>query len=191
MNPKNAVSICLTIVAIAVALSLTGCYAPPKANPLPDLYPSAMLVEPIKMRAGYVYTSAPIEVSSTDEVWEVSLGFARQDAVLPFPRFFCLLESRKGLIRQGRNCPNDEPGIQVRWEILRNDGIAISGATYDAIIDKAAGESSRGAYLVVLGALKSPGLGKLRVRLHVLRDFPELDVTNPQLVVNMEFFRRR
>ncbi len=170
---------------------LAACYVPPKTNLLPDLYPSAMLVEPIKMRAGYVHTSSLIEVNSPDQVWEVSLGFSRQDAVLPFPRFFCLLEPRKGLIRQGRNCPDDEPGVHVRWEIMRSDGVAVPGATYDAIIDKANGESSRASLLVGLGALKSPGLGKFRVRLHVLRDFPELDVTSPQLIVNLAFFQRK
>jgi hypothetical protein len=149
-----------------------------------------MLVEPIKMRAGYVHTSAPIEVSSTDQVWEVSLGFARQDAVLPFPRFFCLLDSRVGLIRQGRNCPNDEPGVHVRWEVLQSDGTVISGGGYDAIYENTNRESSLASLVIAMGVLRSSQLGKVRIRLYVLRDFPELDVTNPQLVVNMAFFRR-
>lgn len=169
---------------------LAACYVPPKTNLLPDLYPSAMLVEPIKMRAGYVHTSAPIEVNSTDQVWEVSLGFARQDAVLPYPRFFCLLDSRKSMIRKGRNCLDDEPAVHVRWEVLHSDGAVIQGGSYDAINEDTNRESSRASLVISMGVLRSAHLGKVKIRLHVLRDFPELDITNPQLIVNKAFFQR-
>jgi hypothetical protein len=170
---------------------LAACYVPPKTNLLPDLYPSAMLVEPIKMRRGFVYTSSPIEAPSPDQLWEVSLGFERKDAVLPGKRFFCLLDSRQSPSRTIIDCPNDEPGVHVRWELLREDGTAIQGASYDAIVERTNSQSTMASLLVGLGALRNPGAGTFRVRLHVLRDFPELDITNPQLVVNMQFFQRR
>jgi hypothetical protein len=155
-----------------------------------DLFPNALLAEPIKMRAGYTHTSQAFQVNGPDLVWEVNVGFVRRDDKIPFKRFACLVDSRKSQLRDVENCSDDEPGIYMKWELLRSDGTVIPGFTYDALKEQTNSQWGKTVH-VGLGAFTNQTAGSYRVRVTVLRDFPELDVTDPQIVIDKPFFRRR
>ena len=194
----------VALLAIALAgssLCLSGCASsgtvlttPGNPVPVAELFPNALLAEPIKMRAGYIHTSQSFEVASPDPIWEVSVGFVRRDDKIPFKRFHCLVDSRKSAHRSSilleKMCPDDEPGIHMKWELTRSDGTVIPGFTYDALKQDTNGQSGR-TYRVGLGAFTNQTAGQYRVKVTVLRDFPELDVTDPHIVIDKPFFRRR
>ena len=194
----------VALLAIALAVSglgfsgcgSTGTVLTTPGNPVPvaDLFPTALLAEPIKMREGYTHLTQPFQVVGPNPVWEVSVGFVRRDDKIPFKRFLCLVDSRKSASRSSplleKRCPDDEPGIHMKWELIRSDGTVIPGFTYDALKEKTNSQWSDSVRLG-LGAFTNQAAGQYRVKVTVLRDFPELDVTDPQIVIDKPFFRRR
>ena len=189
----------LAVALVGSSLWLSGCGStgtvlttPGNPVPVADLFPNALLAEPIKMRAGYTHLTQPFPVAGPDPVWEVSVAFVRHDDKIPFKRFSCLVDSRKSLHRSmpEKYCPDDEPGIHMKWELIRSDGSVIPGFTYDALKQDTNGQWGR-SVRVGLGAFTNQAAGTYRVRVTVLRDFPELDVTDPHIVIDKPFFRRR
>lgn len=187
----------VTLLAIGGAgCGGTGPVLTTPGNPVPvaELFPTALLAEPIKLRAGYTHTTQPFDVTNPVAVWEVSLGVVRRDEMIPFKRFFCLVFPREGQLRASKlvekRCPDDEPGIHIRWELLRSDGTAISEFTYDALKQNTSSQFGHNV-LIGLGAFTKQAAGQYRLRVTVLRDFPELDITNPHILIDKPFFRRR
>jgi hypothetical protein len=127
-----------------------GCASAPSTNLAPDLYPAALLAEPIKMRAGFIHTSQAFTVTGPEQVWEVNIGFMRRDDKINVKRFFCLVDSRKSPLREFNNCSNDEPSIHVKWVLVRLDGTEVGGFVYDALHQKANGQSSKKALQIGL-----------------------------------------
>lgn len=200
---KPLIRLC-ALHCIVWASLLTGCAIPPKTNTTPDLFPNALIAERIQMRQGYVHITPPFEIASKDQWFWVELGFVRRDEVLPFRRFKCLVESRQGGMRylarkaapesslKKYECPDDEPGILVRWELLNESGAVAYMREFDSLVEDNPGESGA----VVTIALHKKHLfdkptGAFRLRLTVLRDFPELDVTTPYVLVQTPLIRRR
>ena len=199
MNLLRKILTTLPLAAALVGMGslLTSCgttgpvlTTPDNPVPVADLFPMALLAEPIKMRAGYTHTTQPFQIPSPDPVWEVSVGFVRHDDKIPFKRFACLVDSRKSQLRDIRNCTDDEPGIHMKWELIRSDGTVVAGFAYDALKEKTNGQWSD-AVRVGLGAFTNQAAGTYRVRVTVLRDFPELDITDPHVIIDKPFFRRR
>lgn len=187
-----------TLLAIGVAgCGGTGPVLTTPGNPISvaELFPTALLAEPIKLRAGYTHITQSFEVTSPETVWEVSLGVVRRDDEIPAKRFFCLVDSRESLSRSSlyleKKCPDDEPGIHIQWELLSADGMLIRWYTYDALKQNTNNQTTRIAYQLGLGAFTHLVAGQYRIKVTVLRDFPELDVTTPHIVVGRPFFRRR
>ena len=171
-----------TLLAIGVAgCGGTGPVLTTPGNPISvaELFPTALLAEPIKLRAGYTHTTQPFEVTSPEAVWEVSLGVVRRDEKIPAERFFCLVDSRNSQLRKIRLCSNDEPGIHIQWELLSSDGKVVHSYTYDALKQIANNQTTRKAYQLGLGAFARQAVGQYTVKVTVLRDFPELDITGP------------
>jgi hypothetical protein len=193
---KFAVMLPLVVMLAGACLWLGGCAntspvltTPDNPVSVADFFPNALLAEPIKMRAGYTHTTQAFQVSDPDPVWEVSMGFVRRDDQMSFKRFACLVDSRKSQLRDIRSCSNDEPGIYMKWELLRSDGVVIPGFTYDALKEQTNSQWGS-AVRVGLGAFTNQAAGSYRVKVTVLRDFPELDVTSPRIVIDKPFFRR-
>ena len=155
-------------------------------------FPASLLAEPIKLRAGFTHTTQPFEVTDPGAVWEVTVGFVRRDEKLPVMRFMCSVTSKRDKSAQNYNqCMGDEPSIHMRWELMRMDGTVAASDTYDALERDATGQSRLAAYLVGLGGFTNQPISAYRLRVVVLRDFPELDITTPHIVIGRPFFRKR
>lgn len=194
---KPLIRVC-ALHCIVWASLLTGCTIPPKTNTAPELFPNALIAERISMRQGYVHITPPFEIASSTEQWFwVELGFVRRDEVLPFSRFRCLVDSRLSSLRKvpvdGKPCPDDEPGIYVRWELLDEKGAVAYRREFDNLIQEGPSEGGRRFRTIALHKkhLFDKPTGVFRLRLTVLRDFPELDVASPYVLVNTPFIRRR
>jgi len=170
---------------------LTGCQTAPKTNLAYDLFPAALVAEPIQMRAGYEHITQPFEITGPEQRWNVSLGFARRDEITPVKVFFCWVDSRKGSLRYLSHCTDDEPGIYARWELLNSDGKAVPGYayTYDALIQNAGGTYGKAVTRDMSGFTRLPK-GTYRIKVTILRDFPQLDAHLPHILVNLPFFRK-
>jgi hypothetical protein len=188
------------LVLVIFGLGLSGCGSivlttPDNPVPVRDLFPNALLAEPILLRTGFTYITQSFEVTGTDQVWEVSVGFSRHDDRMSVKRFFCLVDSRNSASRSSplleKKCPDDEPGIYLKWELIRPDGVVLPGFSYDALTKKSNSQSSRISHLLGLGAFANQPTGHYKIKVTVLRDFPELDVTTPFIVIAKPFFRRR
>lgn len=180
--------------ALVLAL-LTGCAVPPKTNTAPDLFPNAMIAEPIQMRQGYTHITQPFEITSKDQAWEVSLGFVRREEVLPYSRLRCLVRSRLSQDRyttvDGKKCVDDEPGIHARWELLNARGDILRSREFDNLIQSGPSQWSKASITIALGGYSDLPVGAGRLRLTILRDFPELDAATPYVLIDKPFFRRR
>ena len=198
MKRLRRFKVALLAAALAVSsLGVSGCASsgtvlttPGNPVPVAELFPDALLAEPIRMRAGYTHTSQPFQVTSPDQIWEVSVGFVRRDDKIPFKRFACLVDSRKSQLRNVRKCADDEPGIHMKWDLIRSDGTVIPGFTYDALTQDTSGQWGN-SVRSGLGKFVNQAAGTYRVKVTVLRDFAELDITDPHIVIDKPFFRRR
>jgi hypothetical protein len=189
---------CPYAMALYLALSIAGCgSAPPKTNLAHDLYPTALLAEPIKLRAGYEHVTQPFEVEGPEQSWSIELGLERHDdpnqangTSATTREFFCNATSRKDMLRDVRKCSDTEPGIHLRWELFTIDGKIVRSATYDALLEKAGHTSTIYAVTVGLKGFTSLPKGTYRLKVVVLRDFLQLDANSPQILVSPPFFRK-
>ena len=173
------------------ACLIASCASAPKhkTNLEPKLYPNAFLAEPIKLRAGFVHVTQKFEIAKMDEVWEVNIGFKRVDDKLPVNRFFCLVESRLNKFsRDYSKCTNDEPGVNLRWELIDGSGEVIRYQTYDALKELTGSQSSRDSFMLGLHTFYTPYKGLYRLKITMLRDFQELDITDQHIVLDRPFF---
>jgi hypothetical protein len=177
----------------ALSLLVSCGHTPPQTNGAPKLFPNAILAEPIKMRVGYTYTTQPFEIAGLDQVWEISVGFSWAEDKLSAGRLLCLIRSRKDGGRPSikPRCNDDEPGINLRLELINAVGKTVYAREYDALNQNATGQFSRISARTGVGALIYQNFGQYRLKLTVLRDFPELDVATPYLVIDRPFFRSR
>jgi hypothetical protein len=141
------------------------------------------------MRAGFVLTTQPFQIKDLSQVWEVNIGFKRRAEAMPVRRFMCVVNSRNDPLRRIEKCTNDEPGVKVKWELLRDSTPVGSGYAYDALQQGANSQSSRASFLLGLSTIAYQLPGAYRLRFEVLRDFPELDITDPHVVIDKPFFR--
>jgi hypothetical protein len=178
------------LTTLQFSVALWGCAGAPTTNLAPELYPAALLAEPIKMRAGFTHTTQPFEISGPEQVWEVSVGFTRRDEKIEVNRFFCLVDSRKSELRKYRKCSDTEPTVHIQWVLLLPDGTEAGRYVYDALKQDANSQSST-AYQIGLGAFTSQPAGRYKLAVTVLRDLMELDITDPHIVIGKPFFRRR
>jgi hypothetical protein len=189
---KNLMARLLKQFFIAVCIYLSAaCATAVKHEDLPALFPNALIAEPIKLRTGYVHTTQPFDVTNPAQVWEVNLGFVRKDDALAVNSFFCLVDSRKSMLRAHRKCNDGEPALHVKWELLRDDQFSAGGFEYDAKSTDTNSQSSRADYLLGLGAFSKQAPGRYRIRITILADIPELDITTPHLVIAKPFFNRQ
>lgn len=185
-------------VAICAVLTLAACASPPpRTNLAPTLYPTALVAEPIRLRAGYEHITQAFEIDRPEQSWSVELGLERHDdpkqsnGTSPATReFFCLATSRKDMLREVRKCSNTEPGIHLRWELINSERRTVRSATYDALEHDASRTST--IYAITVGLHGFAGLpkGTYRLKVTALRDFPQLDANSPHILVNRPFFRR-
>jgi hypothetical protein len=179
------------LAALLFSFLLWGCASTPKTNLAPDLFPTALLAEPIKMRAGFTHTTQPFEITGPDQVWEVNIGFKRQDDKLKSNRFFCLTTSKKDSLHKHVKCDDETPKVHIRWSLIRADGADIGGHTYDASVQDTNTQSSRLDYQVGLRAFTNQPRGIYTLKVYVLRDQSELEATNSFIVIGKPFFRKR
>lgn len=197
---KRKISYFIQCISSAICIyMLAACGSTlPKVNLSNDLYPAAYIAEPIRLRAGAQHTTQEFEIRNAQDWLEISLGFSRRDDLMPFKRFQCLVMSRKDLMRIGENptvrCPNDEPGVSVEWNLLRVAGDklhTVAAGQYDALTQKPNGTYARNSVTVGLGGVGQQLAGTYRINIIVLRDFNELDSTDPQILVNLPFFHKK
>lgn len=180
----------LRALILLLWLGLAAFSSIPATNSAQDLYPNALLVEPIKLRAGFVHVTQAFEVADPAAVREVSIGFKRVDDKLPIDRFFCFIDSRLDKFsREYHKCPNNEPGINLRWELVNEKGESLVTRTYDALVNATGSQSTKASLMLGLYTFSKQPKGMYRLKVTVLRDFPELDITDPHIVVGKPFFR--
>ena len=179
------------LFTLSLLALLAGCHTAPKTNQAYELFPAALVAEPIQMRAGYEHTTQPFEITSPKQAWDVSIGFARRDAVTPIKQFRCWIESRKDdFSRRYHHCIDDEPGINLRWELIDSQGKTLVRYSYDALKQEAGGTYASDAITKTLSGFANFQQGTYRLKVTVLRDFPELDAHSPHILVNLPFFRK-
>lgn len=179
------------LLTLSLLALLAGCHTVPKTNQAYELFPAALVAEPIQMRAGYEHTTQPFEITSPKQAWDVSIGFARRDAVTPVKQFFCWIEPRGEVsFRRFNNCTNNEPGISLRWELIDSQGKTLVRYSYDALKQDTGGTYAGNAVTKTLSGFANFPSGTYRLKVTVLRDFPELDAHSPHILVNLPFFRK-
>lgn len=194
----------LRLVTLGLAAALVaGCGTPPQVlttpgNPVDvgELFPAALLAEPVQLRAGYVHTTQPFQIKGPKERWAVSLGFVRTDGSLtPEQRLTgasnrCWTDSPKSPIHL-KTCKVNSPGFHVRWELLREDGTIVKQHTFDTLVANTGGTSGGDAITSTLSGFSDQLPGVYRLRVTVLREARELDFLKPHILVNRPFFNSR
>lgn len=184
----------------AMALALSGCgILPPKVlttpdNPVPvaKYFPSALLAEPLQMRAGYVHETQPFAIKGPEERWSVALGFVRTDAGLtPQQRLdgqsnTCWIDSPGYAMK---SCTQPTPGFHVRWDLLRSDGSIAASAERDSLVQRGGGTSAAIALTSTLSGFTRQSAGIYRLRVTVLREAEALAFLKPHILVDRPFFR--
>ena len=200
MKRLRRFKVALLAVALAVSsLGFSGCgnagtvlTTPGNPVPVADLFPNALLAEPIQLRAGFTHLTQPFEIKGPEQTWNVEVGFVRNDQANPDGYIFCLTTSRlDNSARKYSRCKNDERGLNLHWELLRSDGTVVGSYSFDALTQQIDGSvSSRNSRSITLSGFRNQAAGQYRLRVTVLRDFPELDFAKPHLLVNKPFFRK-
>ena len=185
----------------AQALALPGCWViSPKVLTTPGnpvqvgkVFPSALLAEPIRLKAGYVHETQPFTVKGPEERWSVALGFVRTDADLtPEQRLNgqsdrCWTDSPMDMMK---SCNRPTPGFHVRWELLRSDDSVAVSAERDSLVERGGGTSAATALTSTLSGFTRQGAGQYRLRVTVLRDADALAFLKPHILVDRPFFRQ-
>lgn len=196
-----------TAAALAIsvsAVSLGGCWAMPQevlttsgnAVPVSKIFPSALLAEPIQLRAGYSHTTQPFRIRGANERWAVSVGFVRTDeALTPAQRLAgesntCWTDNPQKSIRL-KTCNVKSPGLHLRWELLREDGRTASQYEFDTLDENSGGTYAANAITSTFSGFSSQETGIYRLRVSVLRDAKEMDFLKPHILVSRPFFSFR
>ncbi|MET3495107.1 hypothetical protein [Variovorax boronicumulans] len=194
-------------VAMALALGVSinllgGCAFTPTVlttpgNPVPvgEVFPAALLAEPIQLRAGYVHTTQPFQIKGPKERWAVALGFVRTDTNRPIEKKVdgaydvCWTDAPGEGFRP--KCNITTPGFSLRWELLREDGKMVTQYKHDNLVERSGGTYGATAITRTLSGFGDQGVGSYRLRVIVLRDGKELDFLKPHILVNRPFFSSR
>jgi hypothetical protein len=181
------------VAAFGVALwavVLLACAQPSLQGQGEDAYPSAAWQSRIELRQGFELISPVLELSAGSRQ-EIGIAFKRQEAKLSTPEFFCMTRSALDPLRQvEKACSHPYPGLAVSLSVLNAQGQTVLQRRYDSLTEDAPNQTT--ALSRQLGLLGTSGLpaGSYRVKLQVLRDFPQLQVTEPHLVFTEAFFKR-
>lgn len=197
--------------AIAMALmfgiaagTLGGCSSSPKVTTAPEnsvqvgtIFPSALMAEPIQLRAGYIHTTQLFQIKESKERWTVALGFVRSDTRRSIEQKVdeaydvCWVRGPgKGMGYM--SCTKSiSPGFNLRWELLSADGEVASGYEFDSLREESGGTYSGVAITRTLSGFSGQAPGQYRLRVTVLRDGKELDFLKPHIVVDRPFFGSR
>ena len=196
-------------IAMALVLSISasvlgGCWIiPPNVlttpdNPVPVAkhFPSALLAEPIQLRAGYTHTTQPFQIKGPKERWAVALGFIRSDEALTTQQRLeggsntCWTDNPSKAIHL-KTCKSTAPGFNLRWELLRNDGVVAVRYAFDSLVANSGGTYAANAITSNLSGFSDQEQGIYKLRVIVLRDAEELDFLKPHILVNRPFFSSR
>ena len=196
----------LPVVQALACLWLGGCSStgpvlttPDNPVPVADQFPNALLAEPIRLRAGYVHLTQPFEIKGPEQTWSVEIGFVRDDQDLTLEQkkeagsIFCWTDSpvNHAVGRTYWHCRAPNPGLNLRWELISSDGTSAGAFSYNALVQPSGGTTANDAITVTLSGFRNQPAGQYRLRVTVLRDFPELDFAKPHILVNQPFFRKR
>jgi hypothetical protein len=186
------------------AIALSGCWAIPpnvlttQGNPVPvaKIFPSALLAEPIQLRAGHTHTTQLFRIKDPRERWAVAMGFVRTDEALTSAQRLgedsntCWTDNPQKSIRL-RTCKVNSPGLHLRWELLREDGSIASQYEFDTLDANSGGTYAANAITSAFSGFSNQKMGAYRLRVSVLRDAKELDFLKPHILVNRPFFSSR
>lgn len=190
------------VVTMVFALCVSGGCAsiPPnlptvRGNPVSvvDAFPSALLAEPLQLRAGYVHTTRPFQITRPNERWAVSLGFIRNDQSVPLDEKLrgasntCWIDT----VRPPKFCRVVSPGFKVQWELMKEDGRIVARHALDSAYQESGGTYSAVAITRTLPGFSDQPLGQYRLRISVVRDAKELEFLNPHILVGRPFFSPR
>ena len=191
------------ILALSVSSSmLGGCSTPDvlttPGNPVPvgEVFPSALLAEPIQLRAGYTHTTQPFRIKDSKERWAVALGFVRTDeALTPSQRLAgdsntCWTDNPDKSIRL-KTCKSSSPGFHLRWDLLKEDGTVASHYEFDSLNANSGGTYAANAITSNFSGFSNQKVGTYRLRVNVFRDAKELDFLKPHILINRPFFSYR
>lgn len=187
-------------VLCSLALTFSGCWViPPKVlttpdNPVPVAkhFPTALLAEPLQLRAGYIHETQPFAIKGPEERWSVALGFVRTDAGLTTQQRLdgqsntCWTDSPGDTMK---SCKQPTPGFHVRWELLRSNGSVAASAERDSLVGRGGGTSAANALTSTLSGFTRQSAGEYRLRVSILRDAEALDFLKPHILVDRPFFR--
>lgn len=194
-----------TALVVIGSVGLSGCTTTSKVLTTPgntvavaEYFPLALLAEPIQLRAGYTHLTQPFEIKGPEQTWNVELGFVRNDQGLtPEQRraggsIFCWTDSpaNNERARIFWGCKTPSPGLNLRWELLRTDGVKVGEFSYDGLVQQAGGTSAANAITITISGFRNQPAGQYRLRVTVLRDFSELDTSKPHILINKPFFRK-
>lgn len=194
-------AITLKLMLVAFLSMLAGCVFAPNVlttpgNPVPvaKVFSSALLAEPIQLRAAYIHTTQPFQIRSSAERWTVALGFVRSDVGRPAEEKIdesydvCWVRGPgKGL--GYTSCSKVlSPGYKLRWELLNEDGNVVVHFLFDSALQDSAGTYATDAITRTLSGFSDQRIGLYRLRVTVLRDVKELDFLKPHILVDRPFF---
>jgi hypothetical protein len=198
---KTLQSLFFAAIFCVIGAALVGCGGTPSLpttsdNPAPVAkhFPSALLAEPIQLRAGYSHLTQPFTIKSPRQRWNVSLGFVRSDEALTFQQKQdgqtdrCWTES-PGESMRPKTCKTDTPGYDLRWELLRSDGSIVTHYAYDSLRQDQGGTYSANAITRTLSGFTNQPPGEYQLRVTVRRDANELDFLKPHILIDRPFFR--
>ncbi|SEK36714.1 hypothetical protein SAMN05518845_10192 [Variovorax sp. YR750] len=160
------------------------------------VFPSALMVEPVQLRAGNIHTTQLFQIKDIRERWIVALGFLRTDQKLtPQQRMggksnTCWTDSPDKPIRL-KTCEKVSPGFYLRWELLQEDGIVVAQYSFDSLTASSGGTYTADAITSTLSGFSSQEPGSYKLRITVLRDSKELDFLSPHIVIERPFFSSR
>ncbi|WP_431127427.1 hypothetical protein [Variovorax paradoxus] len=194
------------VMALALTLAvggggLGGCgIVPPTVlttpgNPVPVAkhFTSALLAEPIELRAGFSHVTQPFLIKGPQERWAVALGFVRNDELLTTQQRLagasntCWTDNPSKPIRL-KTCESITPGFSVKWELLRENSTVAMQYAFDNLRADNGGTYAANAITSTLSGFSNQQSGSYRLRVTVLRDAKELDFLQPHILVNRPFF---
>lgn len=193
------------VLAMGVsAIVLGGCWAIPRnvlttpGNPVSvgEVFPSALLAEPIQLRAGYTHTTQPFRIKDSRERWAVALGFVRTDEDLtPSQRLAgdsntCWTDNPDKSIRL-KTCKSKSPGFHLRWDLLKEDGTVASQYEFDSLTANSGGTYAANAITSNFSGFSNQKMGTYRLRVKIFRDANELYFLKPHILINRPFFSSR
>ncbi len=188
---------------ITATLILGACGSSPRTTlgnevEVGRYFPASLIAEPIKLREGHIHTTLPFGIKGPEQSWGVELGFIRHDQHLTRAQrregnsVICWSDSpvKNEFDRGFWGCKVPSPGLNVQWELLKLDGTTAAKYSYDGLLQQAGGTHSADAVTTTLSGFRNLPAGMYRLRVTVLRDFPQLDTAKPHVLVSKPFFRK-